>query len=155
MNAGTAEPAGTASKPMTPACLAADGQKANMSASADPLEGLSPAPAQALLAEHGSNELAAARRHGWLRSLLDVLREPMSLLVVGCAVLYFVLGEWREAVALSASVLVVMGIALVQEQRTEQALLALRTLASPRALVLRDGDQSAGVGRSRAARSAC
>ncbi|APW37257.1 hypothetical protein RD110_08655 [Rhodoferax koreense] len=110
-----------------------------MSSNADPLQGLSEVHAQALLAAHGPNELAATRRHGWLHSLYEVLREPMFLLLVACAALYFMLGEWREAVALSVSVLVVMGITLVQERRSERALDALRELASPRALVLRDG----------------
>lgn len=110
-----------------------------MSAIVDPLSGLAQTQAQALLAMHGPNELEARRRRGWWPSLAGVLREPMFLLLVACSLLYFTLGEWREASALSASVLMVMGITLVQERRTERALDALGELASPRALVLRDG----------------
>src|SRR5690606_10454011 len=43
--------------------------------------------------------------------------------------------------ALMASVVAVMGITLVQERRTERALDALKDLASPRALVIRDGQR--------------
>jgi len=103
--------------------------------------GLSHAEARALLATHGPNELEATRARPWWRTALEVAREPMFLLLVGCAALYFLLGEWREATALSMSVLVVMGITLVQERRTERALDALRDLASPRALVLRGNTQ--------------
>ena len=44
-------------------------------------------------------------------------------------------------------VFVVMGITIVQERRTERALEALRDLSSPRALVIRDGQQKRIAGR--------
>ena len=37
-------------------------------------------------------------------------------------------------------VMVVMGITIYQERKTERALSALRELSSPRALVIRDGE---------------
>jgi Ca2+-transporting ATPase len=44
-------------------------------------------------------------------------------------------------------VFIVMGITLYQERKTERALEALRDLASPRALVIRDGVQKRIAGR--------
>ena len=49
----------------------------------------------------------------------------------------------REALMLLGFVFVVMGITLYQERKTERALEALRDLSSPRALVIRDGEQQA------------
>jgi Ca2+-transporting ATPase len=45
------------------------------------------------------------------------------------------------------SVLVVMGITFYQERKTERALEALRDLSSPRALVIRDGEEKRIAGR--------
>jgi Ca2+-transporting ATPase len=101
--------------------------------------GLSQAEAERRLAADGPNELRAAATRGWWRLGLELLREPMLGLLAGCAALYLALGELQDALMLLAAVVVVVGITLVQEHRTEQALAALRRLAGPHALVWRDG----------------
>jgi len=65
----------------------------------------------------------------------------MFLLLVGAGAIYLVLGDKGEAAMLLGFVLVVMGITIYQERKTERVLEALRDLTSPRALVLRDGEQ--------------
>jgi Ca2+-transporting ATPase len=52
-----------------------------------------------------------------------------------------------DALMLLGFVFVVMGITIVQERRTERALEALKDLSSPRALVIRDGQQRRIAGR--------
>src|SRR5688572_27226675 len=74
-----------------------------------------------------------------LSIVASVLREPMLLLLVAATALYLVVGDVHEALVLAASIVVVIGITVVQERRTERALEALRDLSSPRALVIRDG----------------
>ena len=60
---------------------------------------------------------------------------------------YFLLGDLQEALVLMGFVLVVMGITFYQERKTERALDALRDLSSPRALVIRDGEEKRIAGR--------
>ena len=67
----------------------------------------------------------------------------MFLLLIACGVLYLILGDFKEALMLLGFVFVIIGITLYQENKTERALDALRDLSSPRALVIRDGVQSA------------
>ena len=71
----------------------------------------------------------------------------MFLLLVGCGVVYLILGDAEEAMMLLGFVFVVMGITFYQERKTERALEALRDLSSPRALVVRDGEQRRIPGR--------
>jgi len=71
--------------------------------------------------------------------VLDVLREPMFLLLIAAAVVYVVFGDGREASVLFCSTFVVIAITALQERRTERALTRLKDLSSPRALVIRDG----------------
>ena len=73
------------------------------------------------------------------RIALDVVREPMFLLLVACGTIYFVLGEVQEGFMLLSFVFVIMAITFYQERKTERALEALKNLSSPRALVIRDG----------------
>jgi P-type Ca2+ transporter type 2C len=103
------------------------------------LSGLSPEEALRRLAEEGANELAPGRPRGALRIGLEVVREPMFLLLIAAASLYFLMGKLGDALMLLASVLIVMVITVFQEQRTERALESLRDLSSPRALVVRSG----------------
>ena len=103
--------------------------------------GLTSREAAARLAADGPNVVPGAHRRGALSSVLQVLHEPMFLLLVVAAALYVVLGDLREALVLAASVVVVVVITVVQERKAERALEALRDLSSPRALVVRDGER--------------
>jgi Ca2+-transporting ATPase len=111
------------------------------------IPGLTESEAGRRLAEEGYNELPSSRRRSGLAIALEVVREPMFLLLVACGVVYLFLGEPREALMLLGFVFVIMGITIVQERRTERALDALRDLSSPRALVIRDGRQQRVAGR--------
>ncbi|MFZ5512397.1 MAG: cation-translocating P-type ATPase [Pseudomonadota bacterium] len=106
---------------------------------ASDIAGLSAAEAAARLAREGYNELAPPRRRGPLALVVQVVREPMFLLLVGAGAIYLLLGDVREASMLLFFVLVMVTITVVQEHRTERVLAALRDLSSPRALVIRDG----------------
>jgi Ca2+-transporting ATPase len=109
-----------------------------MSARPDRL-GLSEKDAAALLGRFGYNELPVSGRAGVLRAGLEVVREPMILMLLAAGGIYLILGDLREALVLLSSVGVVIVISLLQNRRTERALQALRDLSSPRALVIRDG----------------
>ncbi len=102
-------------------------------------KGLSSVEAARRLAIEGPNTLPGAARRSALAIALEVVREPMFLLLVAGATIYFFLGDVHEALVLLASVLVVMTITVTQERKSERALEALRDLSSPRALVIRDG----------------
>ncbi len=110
-------------------------------------QGLSAREVQERLKQHGYNELPVSGKRKLWKLLWDVVSEPMFLLLVACAVLYLVLGDLQEALVLSASVVIVMAIELVQERKTEHALEALKNLSSPRALVIREGVRTRIPGR--------
>ncbi len=111
------------------------------------LRGLSEAEASTRLKADGWNELPAAKSRNLLATMWNVLREPMILLLVGAGILYLFLGEPRDSIVLLASVFVVVGIDLFQQRKTEHALEALRDLSSPRAMVVRNGEQRRIAGR--------
>ena len=113
----------------------------------DGLTGLTEAEAHRRLVEDGPNELAAAKPRGLLSISLEVVREPMFLLLIAASSLYFVMGKLGDALMLLASVLIVLVITVIQERRTERALEALRDLSSPRALVIRSGRRQRIAGR--------
>jgi Ca2+-transporting ATPase len=111
------------------------------------VEGLTWAEAEARLKAEGYNELPGSHGRSTLAIALSVVREPMFMLLMAAAAIYFVLGDLGEAAVLLCSVLVMIGITVHQEQRTERVLDALRDLTSPRALVIRAGEQRRIPGR--------
>ena len=110
-------------------------------------QGLSDAEAAVRLKSEGFNELPSARPKKAWKTALELLQEPMLLLLVATGLLYLVLGDLREAVVLLAAIFMVIGIELYQERKAERALEALRDLSSPRALVIRDGAERRIAGR--------
>ncbi len=116
-------------------------------ASTAPFEGLSPAEVAERRERDGFNELGASKSRSLLADAVDLLREPMSLLLLICGGIYAAVGDRQEAFMLLGFVVFIMALTLGQEQKTGRALEALRDLASPRALVIRKGERVRVAGR--------
>lgn len=102
-------------------------------------QGLSSAEAQARLEKYGPNRLEEAPPKKFITLLWEQLNNFVVYLLFAAVIISAVLGEWVEAGAVMAIVVLNAGFGIVQERRAEQALAALRQLASPEAHVLRDG----------------
>ena len=79
--------------------------------------------------------------------LAEALREPLLLLLIGTTAFYLAIGDWHEGALLAVLTVVDLGIVVYQDLKTERVLESLRDLASPRALVIRDGVQRRIPGR--------
>ncbi len=110
-------------------------------------DGLSSADAARQLLQDGPNELPAPERRNFRRIFFEVVRQPMFVLLIGGGVVYLLLGDRIEAILLLLFASLSVTITLVQESRSEHVLEALRDLASPRALVIRDGQRLHVAGR--------
>ncbi len=111
------------------------------------LQGLPSNAARARLQLDGPNELPAQGGRNLVTIVVEVVSEPMFLMLVAAGVVYLLLGEPADALMLLGFVFVVIAITVIQARRTEHALEALRDLASPRALVIRDGERKRIAGR--------
>jgi Ca2+-transporting ATPase len=111
------------------------------------MDGLTPVQASERLATDGPNELPSAKPRNLAQQAWSVMRQPMLLLLLGAGTVNFLLAEPLDGAILMAFVVVVIGISVYQEHKTENALAALRDLSSPRALVVRGGNQLRIPGR--------
>ena len=111
------------------------------------ITGLSEEEAAAILKNEGYNELPSQKKQSLFSIFLSVLKEPMLLLLLIAGTIYLFLGEVRDALILLVFFFVVVGITFNQEIKTERALEALKNLSSPRALVIRSGEQKRIPGR--------
>lgn len=110
-------------------------------------QGLTQAEAGERLLRDGPNEPRRASGRRWWQTLAEVLREPMLALLLLAGLVYLALGDRVEALVLLGFACLSILITVVQENRTERALEALRDLGSPRALVVRDGQRVRIPGR--------
>lgn len=111
------------------------------------LSGLSAAEARKRLLAEGPNDLPKSDRRTVWRIVRETLSEPMLALLLTGGGIYLAIGNATEGGVLIAFAALSVTITLVQEIRTERVLEALRNLASPRALVVRDGTRVRIAGR--------
>lgn len=105
-------------------------------------KGLSANQVKEKLRTEGFNKLPSSKPKNFVSIALSVAKEPMFILLVACGTLYIVLGDMWGGLMLLGFVFVIMGIEFFQEKKTEKALDALKDMASPRALVIRDGAET-------------
>jgi P-type Ca2+ transporter type 2C len=102
-------------------------------------KGLTDIQAKEKMKIEGFNNLPSSKPKNFFSIAFGVIKEPMFILLVACGSLYIALGNMREGLMLLGFVFVIMGIEFFQEKKTEKALDALKDMASPRALVIRNG----------------
>lgn len=101
--------------------------------------GLSREEAQARLKQYGPNALPEAPPTPFWKRVLEQLKGFVILILLVATVISMALGDWIEAGAILAIVVLNAVIGAVQESRAEQALQSLKKMAAPEAQVLRDG----------------
>lgn len=87
-------------------------------------EGLSEKEASLRQEQWGFNELPQEKKDPFWKKSTQILKEPMILLLVAAATIYLFVGDIAEGLLLVLSVLVVVGISLYQERKSENALAA-------------------------------
>ncbi|MEJ5225367.1 MAG: HAD-IC family P-type ATPase, partial [Anaerolineales bacterium] len=101
--------------------------------------GLTSEEAARRLKIYGENQLQEAPRPGFLALLWEQINSFVIWLLIGASVISILLGETVDAIAIMAIVVLNAVLGIVQEQRAEEALAALKKMAAPEAHILRDG----------------
>ncbi len=101
--------------------------------------GLTEEEAAARLIQSGPNNLRPQKHESLWEKLLEEIREPMILLLLGTGILYSVWGELSDALTIFAVIFTLIGLEIYNERRAEKAIAALGKLAEPTAPVLRNG----------------
>lgn len=103
--------------------------------------GLTSACAAELQNKYGKNELTPMKKESFIRKALRIICEPMFLLLIVAAIIYFILGEPRDGAIMLVFVIGMISIDAIQEWKTDKTLNALKNLSSPNVTVIRDGKE--------------
>src|SRR5215213_8882864 len=101
--------------------------------------GLTTEDAKKRLDQYGPNQLEEAPRPTFLHMLWEQLNNFVVILLIIASIISAILGDYVEASAIMAIVVLNSVLGIVQERRAEEALAALKKLAAPDAQVVRDG----------------
>ena len=104
-------------------------------------QGLTAEQAEKLQKQFGKNELAPQKKQSFFMKAIHIVGEPMFLLLIIAAVIYFILGEPRDGAVMLIFVVGVIGIDVMQEWKTDKTLNALKDLSAPHVKVIRDGKE--------------
>lgn len=107
----------------------------------DPLVGLSEEEVQKKVETFGANKLASAKSRSLLKRIFSQINNVLIYLLIVAAVISGLLGEFVDSIIIGLVIVINAMVGLVQESKAEDALEALKSMATPNALVRRDGVQ--------------
>ncbi|WKZ32552.1 MAG: cation-translocating P-type ATPase [Thermodesulfobacteriota bacterium] len=103
-------------------------------------QGLTQEEAARRLEEYGPNVLEEKKKRSVFAMFLDQFKDFMIIVLLAAAVVSGLIGEAADTIAIIVIVVLNAVIGFVQEYRAERAIAALKKMAAPSALVLRDGE---------------
>ncbi|MTH52683.1 calcium-translocating P-type ATPase, SERCA-type [Bacillus mangrovi] len=115
-------------------------QEAAASVKTDRDTGLSDSEVQSRYSKFGYNELEEAKKTSALLLFLGQFKDFMVLVLFGATIISAFLGEYIDAVAIIAIVLLNGVLGFLQERRAERSLEALKQLSAPQVSALREGE---------------
>ena len=103
--------------------------------------GLTTPEAQARITRFGPNQLVEAKPPSFLRLVVNQVKSFVVILLIVASLISALLGDYIEAGAILAIVILNATLSVIQESRAEAAMAALKRMAAPVAQVLRDGQR--------------
>lgn len=90
--------------------------------------------------KYGFNSLEHQQKNHLLISIVEMIKEPMFLLLIAAASIYYITGDYGDGVFMTIAILLVATISLFQEARSRNAIDALKKLSQPKSKVIRNKD---------------
>jgi Ca2+-transporting ATPase len=106
------------------------------------IEGLNAAEVILSRKANGENKIVAEGKSAFVQSLIKIFTDPMVLLLLAAAFIYFMSGRRDDAIFLLAAVFFEVGISLYQYSRSKNAMDVLKAFTKPKSKVLREGSIS-------------
>lgn len=88
---------------------------------------------------NGNNQISGINKSTWLTLLLNILKEPMSILLFAISIIYLIVGDYAEFTFMFVAIISVSAISFYQDNRSKKALEELEKLNEPLSTVIRNG----------------
>ena len=91
--------------------------------------------------KNGANELSPKKKEPLIIKILEIFKEPMFLLLIIAASVYFIVGEYGDGIVMLVFVIGICFIEFIQETKTDKALEELNKLSSLNVRVIRNNKE--------------
>ncbi|WP_315121589.1 cation-translocating P-type ATPase [uncultured Clostridium sp.] len=108
--------------------------------STDIVNGLKTEEVEKRKGKYGLNELTAKEGKSIVRMFFEQLNDPLIYILLAAALVSGIVGEIADSIIICFVIILNAVIGLIQEAKAEKALEALKKLATPKAIVKRDGE---------------
>lgn len=104
------------------------------------LQGLSTEEITESREKYGFNSFEHQVKNHFIVSLIEMIKEPMFLLLILATSIYFIMGEFADGIFMTLAIILVSTISLYQESRSRNAIDLLKKLSQPKSKVIRNGE---------------
>ena len=105
------------------------------------IKGLTPKQVSTSREIHGSNMVETGEKRLFWHVLKEIVVQPMFIMLLAACLIYFFVGNSSDGIIMLVSIVIVSGISLYQEYRSQDAINALKKLSAPSSKVVRDGEE--------------
>lgn len=102
------------------------------------LKGLTDSELKKSREQFGFNQSTDIQASAWYTLLIDILKDPMLVLLIAVSIIYWIVGNYSEALFMLAAIIAVSGISFYQDNRSKKALEELKLLNEPLSNVIRN-----------------
>ena len=111
-----------------------------MTPSTTTIQGLSNEEVTQSREKNGPNSMDHQDKNHFITSLIEMIKEPMFLLLILATSIYFITGEYSNGIFMLAAIVLVSTISLYQESKSRNAIEELKKLSQPKSKVIRNGE---------------
>lgn len=104
------------------------------------LKGLSSDEVLQSRAKSGSNSIDNQDKNNFFTSLIEMVKEPMFLLLLTVTSIYFITGDFGNGIFMAVAIAIVSTISLYQESKSRNAIESLKKLSQPKSKVIRNSE---------------
>ncbi|MFV8340325.1 cation-translocating P-type ATPase [Flavobacterium sp. LB3P21] len=90
--------------------------------------------------KNGVNSIVNQDNNNFFTSLIEMVKEPMFLLLLTATSIYFITGDFGNGIFMAVAIILVSTISLYQESKSRNAIEALKKLSQPKSKVIRNSE---------------
>ncbi len=102
------------------------------------LKGLTDSELKKSREQFGYNQSTDIQASAWYTLLIDILKDPMLVLLIAVSIIYWIVGNYSEALFMLGAIIAVSGISFYQDNRSKKSLEELKRLNEPLSNVIRN-----------------
>ena len=103
------------------------------------IKGLTTAEVNRAREKYGENKTAYKKNNMFLNGLLQIVKDPMTILLLVASTIYFISGKTSDGIFLAAAIILIAVISSYQKARSHNALEKLKDYTKPKCKVIRNG----------------